>query len=132
MVVVELEQDGHVGRGECVPYARYGESVEGVLEQIHALIPALESGLDRDALQSALPAGAARNAVDCALWDLVCKQTGQRIWQQLGQPAPVALETAYTLSVDQPLMMEQAARQNAGRPLRKLKLAGAGDRNNCV
>ncbi len=127
VVVVELEQGGHVGRGECVPYGRYGESVAGVLAEIAALIPDLEAGLTREALQSRLPAGAARNAIDCAFWDLACKQAGQRIWQLLDLPAPDPQLSAYTLSLDSPEAMEAAARQQASRPLLKLKLAGAGD-----
>jgi L-alanine-DL-glutamate epimerase-like enolase superfamily enzyme len=80
VVVVELTQDGVTGRGECVPYARYGESVQGVIAQIEAQIPAIRDGLDREELQSAMVAGAARNALDCAFWDLESKQHRQRIW----------------------------------------------------
>lgn len=127
VVVVELTEGAAVGRGECVPYARYGETVEGVMAEITELLPALEQGLSRQALQQRLPAGAARNAIDCALWDLACKQTGQRIWQRAGLPAPAPQVCAYTLSVDTPEAMEAVARQHAWRPLLKLKLAGAGD-----
>ena len=127
VVVVELTQDGVTGRGECVPYARYGESVHGVITQIENIMPVLREGLDRGALQSVLPAGAARNAVDCALWDLESKQHRQRIWQRLNKPEPDALLTAYTLSLDTPENMQAAAEANSDRPLLKLKLAGAGD-----
>jgi len=127
VVVVELRQDGLLGRGECVPYGRYGESVESVLAQLQAMVPQVEAGLDRNHLQALLPAGAARNALDCALWDLECKRAGERIWQRLGMAPPQPLLTAYTLSLDTPGQMEQAARDNASRPLLKLKLAGAGD-----
>ncbi len=127
VVVVELTEQGVTGRGECVPYARYGESVPDVIAQIESLMPALRDGLDRQGLQAALPAGAARNAVDCAFWDLESKQHRQRIWQRINQPAPQALLTAYTLSLDTPENMQQAAEENAARPLLKLKLAGAGD-----
>ncbi|GAA4497288.1 N-acetyl-D-Glu racemase DgcA [Pseudaeromonas paramecii] len=127
VVVVELTDGAAVGRGECVPYARYGETVEGVMAEIAELLPALEQGLSRQALQQRLPAGAARNAIDCALWDLECKQSGQRIWQRTGLSAPAPQVCAYTLSVDTPEAMEAVARQHAWRPLLKLKLAGAGD-----
>ncbi len=127
VVVVELTQDGVTGRGECVPYARYGESVQGVITQIENIMPVLREGLDRGALQSVLPAGAARNAVDCALWDLESKQHRQRIWLRLNKPEPDALLTAYTLSLDTPENMQAAAEANSDRPLLKLKLAGAGD-----
>lgn len=127
VVVVELTEHGVTGRGECVPYARYGESVPGVIAQIESLMPALRNGLDRQGLQAALPAGAARNAMDCAFWDLESKQHRQRIWQRIHKPEPQALLTAYTLSLDTPENMQAAAEENAARPLLKLKLAGAGD-----
>ena len=115
------------GRGECVPYARYGESVQGVIAEIEGMIPAIRDGLDRIGLQSAMPAGAARNAVDCAFWDLQSKLQGQRIWDALGLSKPQNLLTAYTLSLDTPEKMQAAAEANAMRPLLKLKLAGEGD-----
>ncbi|PPZ18721.1 dipeptide epimerase, partial [Escherichia coli] len=101
--------------GECVPYARYGESIESVMEQIAALSGDIRNGLDRAALQNRLPAGAARNAIDCAFWDLECKQQRQRIWQRLSHPAPSVLESAYTLSLDTPERMHLAAQNNASR-----------------
>ena len=127
VVVVELSQDGHVGRGECRPYARYDETVEGVISDIEALRGALDAGLDRDALQAALPPGAARNALDCAFWDLAAKTAGRRVWDLVPMPAPETLVTAYSLSLGDPESMGQAAAAQAHRPLLKLKLAGADD-----
>lgn len=127
VVVVELTANGVTGRGECVPYARYGESVPGVIAQIEAMIPAICDGLDRQRLQTAMPSGAARNAVDCAFIDLECKQQGVRVWDYLNLSAPENLLTAYTLSLDTPEKMHAAAEANASRPLLKLKLAGEGD-----
>lgn len=127
VVVVELTVDGVTGRGECVPYARYGESVSGVIADIQAMIPAIRDGLDRQQLQTAMPSGAARNAVDCAFVDLECKQRGVRVWDYFQLSAPENLLTAYTLSLDTPEKMHAAAEANASRPLLKLKLAGEGD-----
>ncbi len=132
VVAVELQaQDGTgqatVGRGECVPYGRYGETVAGVVETIKSLGEEIAAGLDRLALQRALPPGAARNALDCAFWDLEAKQSGQRVWQRLGAAPPESLTSAYTLSLDSPAAMGRAAAENADRPLLKLKLAGTQD-----
>ena len=127
-VVVARVRDGeHEGRGECLPYARYGESAEGVAAAIEALAPALREGLERTGLQALLPAGAARNALDCALWDLECKTKGARAWEIAGLAAPGPLTTAYTLSLDTPEAMRARAARSAGRPLLKLKLGGPGD-----
>jgi L-alanine-DL-glutamate epimerase-like enolase superfamily enzyme len=126
-VAVRLEEGTHAGRGECVPYARYGETVEGVAAAIEALRPRLEAGLGRPELQAALPAGAARNAVDCALWDLEAKQAGTSVAALAGLPAPGPVTTAYTLSLDTVEAMAAAARAQAARPLLKLKVGGAGD-----
>ena len=127
-VVVARVRDGeHEGRGECLPYARYGETAEGVAAAIAALVPALREGMGRAELQHALPAGAARNALDCALWDLECKAGGARAWEIAGLAAPGPLTTAYTLSLDAPESMRAAAARNADRPLLKLKLGGPGD-----
>jgi len=127
-VVATLSGDGVVGRGECVPYARYGESVAGVVATLEALAPALAAGrLDRMALQMALPAGAARNALDCAFWDFEAKRAGRPVWQLAGLNRPTVVTTAYTLSLDTPEAMGRAARAEARRPLIKLKLAGADD-----
>ncbi|MFG1423367.1 N-acetyl-D-Glu racemase DgcA [Roseixanthobacter liquoris] len=126
VVVSHLRQGPHAGRGECVPYARYGETVEGVARDIRALAPALAAGLDRAGLQALLPAGAARNALDCALWDLEAKRTGVPAHRLAGLPEPRPLTTAFTLSLDTPAAMADAA-VAAGRPLLKLKFGGAGD-----
>ncbi|WP_432455082.1 N-acetyl-D-Glu racemase DgcA [Agarivorans sp. QJM3NY_29] len=125
-VIVELEDQGKIGRGECVPYAHYQESIDSVLAQLEGILPRLREGLSRQELQLLLPSGAARNAVDCALWDLECKQEGISIWQKVSA-TPAALTTAYTLSLDTPEKMQQAATENAFRPLLKLKLGGAED-----
>ena len=125
--MVELEAEGCRGRGEGVPYGRYGESLEGVIAAIEALRGDLAAGLDRAALQGRLPAGAARNALDCAFWDLDAKQTGKRVWDLAGLPAPEPVTTAYTLSLDSVENMRAAAKANAERPLLKLKLAGPED-----
>ena len=124
IVIVELTQRGVTGRGECLPYPRYGESVDGVIATIEGLRSALARGLDRMGLQRALPAGAARNALDCAFWDLEAKQAGCRVWELIGQPTPKPVITAYTLSIDSAEKMGEAAAKAAGRPLLKLKLAG--------
>lgn len=127
-VVVEavLSENGISGHGECVPYARYGETVEGVTALISSLAPDLAAGLDRDGLQERLPAGAARNALDCAFWDLEAKRTGVRAAERAGLAPLRALTTAFTLSLDTPEAMARAATK-AGRPLLKLKLGAPGD-----
>jgi len=127
-VVVATVTDGtHAGRGECVPYARYGETVASVIAQIEGVAAAIADGLDRAGLQAALPAGAARNAVDCALWDLEAKRAGVPAWRLAGLAAPQPVVTAYTLSLDTPDGMRAAAEAEAARPLLKLKLSGEGD-----
>lgn len=120
---VEVVRDGVTGRGECVPYARYGESLASVRAQIERM----EAGVTRDVLQSALPAGAARNALDCALWDLEAKRTGKRVWDLARIAPPVPVVTAFTLSLDAPEKMEVAARRHAHRPLLKIKLGTPDD-----
>ena len=127
VVVVEITDGEHRGRGECVPYARYGETVEGVLAEIDRHAGALEAGIGRDELQTAMPAGAARNAVDCALWDLEAKQAGTPAWQLAGLERMVPVTTAYTLSLDTPEGMAAAAREASARPLIKVKLGLDGD-----
>ena len=127
VVVAEVGDGAHLGRGECVPYPRYGETTDGAIAAIAALRPAIERGMDRAALQTALQAGAARNAVDCALWDLEAKIAGRPAWQLAGLPPPQAATTAYTLSLDTVENMAAAARANADRSLLKLKLSGPGD-----
>src|SRR3982074_317344 len=89
-VVVEVSQGGRTGRGECVPYPRYGETPEATLAALQAMREPLSRGLDRQALQTAMPPGAARNALDCALLDLEAKSSGQRVWELLGRPTPQA------------------------------------------
>ena len=126
VVVAEISQDGVAGRSECVPYAHYGESVEGVVAAIEALAGPIANGLDRGSLQAALAPGAARNAVDCALWDFEAKRSGDPVWRLAGLSEPGPLITAYTLSLDTPEAMGAAAAANAARPLLKLKLAGEG------
>ncbi len=126
VVVVELEAQGHTGRGECVPYPRYDETVEGVLTTIQKLQPAIAGGLTREDLQQHLPAGAARNAVDCAFWSWEAAQAGCRVHELLGRPAPVSVTTAYTLSLAPAASMQAAAAAQCHRPLLKLKLAGDG------
>ena len=127
VVVVELAAEGAVGRGECRPYPRYGESVEGVIATIEGLRDRLAGGLDRIGLQDALPAGAARNALDCAFWDLEAKRAGHPVWRLLGLPRPEPVTTVYSLSLDSAANMGRAAAQEAERPLLKLKLAGEDD-----
>ncbi len=123
VVTVEVEHDGSRGRGECVPYARYGESVESVC----ASIGSLRTPLDREDLQSMLPPGAARNAVDCALWDLEAKQSNTPVWKLAGLSEPKALETAYTLSLGSPDAMKDNAEASADLPLLKVKLGGGSE-----
>jgi len=127
VVVARVREGEHEGRGECLPYARYGETPDGVASAIEALAPAVCEGMERAELQHALPAGAARNALDCALWDLECKAGGARAWEIAGLAAPGPLTTAYTLSLEAPESMRAAAARNANRPLLKLKLGGPGD-----
>jgi len=127
VVVVELREGSHLGRGEAVPYARYGETVEGVLDEIEAFRDAVECDLDRDALQGLLPPGAARNALDCALWDLDAKRSDARAWTLAGYARLDPVKTCYTLSLATPEAMADAARAAAGRPMLKLKIGGAND-----
>lgn len=122
VVVAEIRTGIHRGRGECVPYARYGESAAQVAEAIAALAPAIEAGLNREALQGTLPPGAARNALDCALIDLEAKMSGQPAHILLGLPAPKSCVTAFTLSLDAPEAMGRAAKAAGNRPLLKIKL----------
>jgi L-alanine-DL-glutamate epimerase-like enolase superfamily enzyme len=126
VVAAELADGAHRGRGESVPYARYGETPDGVVAAIEAMRPLLARGLDRTALQDAMPAGAARNALDCALWDLEAKRSGRRAYELAGILAPKPLITAYTISLGAPAAMAQAAERAADRPLLKVKL-GSGD-----
>jgi L-alanine-DL-glutamate epimerase-like enolase superfamily enzyme len=126
-VVAEVSRGGLTGRGECVPYPRYGETPEATLAALQAMQEPLVRGLDRRALQAAMPPGAARNALDCALLDLEAKTSGQRVWNLLGRPEPKACITAYTISLGSPEVMAAAAAKAAHRPLLKIKLGGDGD-----
>jgi L-alanine-DL-glutamate epimerase-like enolase superfamily enzyme len=124
VVVAELS-DGHMtGRGECVPYARYGESVDSVVAAIEAMRQQLAAGLDRVGLQAAMKPGAARNALDCAFWDLEAKHSGRPAYQLAGLPAPRPLTTAFTISLTTPAVMAEAAAKAATRALLKIKLGG--------
>ena len=125
VVVAQIHDGIATGRGECVPYARYGESVESVMAAIETMRPALASGLDRIRLQSAMPPGAARNALDCAFWDLEAKRSGRPVHELAGLPAPRPLTTAFTISLAAPAAMAEAAAKAASRPLLKIKLGGS-------
>ena len=127
VVVAELNDGRHRGRGECVPYARYGETVEGVAAAIAAMADPIAQGLDRGRLQTAMAAGAARNALDCAFWDLAARQAGRRVHELLGLAPPQPVITAYTISLASPEAMAQAAAKAADRALLKVKLGGAQD-----
>lgn len=127
VVAVALEEAGARGRGESVPYARYGETVDGVLAAVEAIRGALEDGAGRAALQELLPPGAARNACDCALFDLEAKRSGRPAYALAGLPPPRPVTTAFTLSLAAPEEMAAAARAASNRPLLKLKIGGADD-----
>ncbi len=124
-VIVATVGDGrNRGRGEGVPYARYGESVASALAQLEKLRSQCAAGFDRNAIQNLLPAGAARNALDCALWDFEAKSTGQRVWELAKLPIINEIETSFTLSVGTPEEMALVAGAHAEAPLLKLKLDG--------
>ena len=125
-VFVTLQQDGFTGRGESVPYGRYGETVESVIAAIEEHRATIESGLTRSQLQSLMPPGAARCAVDCAMWDLEAKRTGKPVWQLAGLPEPAPLETAVTIVLSSADEMAKAASEAPGKLL-KVKLGGDGD-----
>ena len=127
VVVAELTDGAFTGRGECTPYPRYGETVPGVAAAIAGCAGAISRGLDRARLQSALPPGAARNALDCAFIDLEAKRAGRPAHEVLGIAAPRPRVTAYTISFGEPAEMARAAAAAAGRPLLKIKLGGAND-----
>ncbi|MEO3385733.1 N-acetyl-D-Glu racemase DgcA [Mesorhizobium sp. CAU 1741] len=114
------------GRGECVPYARYGETLESVQAEIEAAREPIEAGVSRQELPEIMKAGAARNAVDCALWDLDAKLSGRRVAEEICTTQPHALTTAYTISLGDPEEMAASARKHAARPLLKVKV-GTGD-----
>ncbi|HHC29344.1 MAG TPA: dipeptide epimerase, partial [Rhodobacterales bacterium] len=123
VLTVRAEDGAAQGWGECVPYARYGETLESVAAEIEAL----PQDVSRAALPDLLPAGAARNAVDCALWDLEAKQAGKRVWELAGLAKPGPEITAYTLSLASPDEMRAKAAQNAHRPILKIKLGTPDD-----
>ncbi|SPH19847.1 L-Ala-D/L-Glu epimerase [Ascidiaceihabitans donghaensis] len=123
VLTVHLDDGTHKGWGECVPYARYGESLDSVTDQIKGL----PGDVTRQALYDLLPAGAARNAVDCALWDIEAKRAGKRVWELAGLSAPTPEITAYTLSLDTPEAMQAQASEHAFRPLLKIKLGTPDD-----
>ena len=125
-VQVVITEGEHRGRAECRPYARYGQTVDSVTAEIAGLRGAVEAGMDHDALQDALPPGPARNALDCALWDLEAKRTGIPVWARLGLPAPRPRRTAFTLSIDTPDAMARAAQDAAAHTLLKVKLGADG------
>ena len=127
IVTVRLEHQGFVGRGECVPYARYEEDCDSVTAQLEAVRAQVEAGMDIEGCQSLLPAGAARNALDCALWDLKSKTLNQPVWALAGLPEPKPLVTAFTISLDTPEAMTQAALAAKGRPILKVKIGGEQD-----
>lgn len=127
VVVVELFDGDARGRGECVPYPRYGESVDSVVAALEAMRGKVASGLDRHELQRAMPPGAARNALDCAFWDIEAKRDARRVAEIAGIGPLHPLVTAYTLSLDTPERMGSAAKEHRSRPLLKLKLTGEGD-----
>jgi L-Ala-D/L-Glu epimerase len=126
-IVAEVKVGALSGRGEAVPYPRYGESVDGALAALEAMQDAVAAGLDRVGLQQAMPPGAARNALDAAFWDLEAKETDTSVWELAGVDEPRPLTTAFTLSLDTPERMAAVAAENRLRPLLKLKLGGAGD-----
>ncbi|MGX7873013.1 dipeptide epimerase [Mesorhizobium sp. ORM6] len=127
VITCTISEGGHAGRGECVPYKRYGETMEGVREAIETMRGRIADGIDRTALLDAMPAGAARNAIDCALWDLEAKVCGTPVANAIWPARPRALETAYTLSLGEPSAMAAQARANANRPLLKVKIGGDND-----
>ena len=122
VVVASVEHEGESGHGECVPYRHYGESIESVIEQIEKAATALSPRPDRKLLQSLLPPGAARNALDCAMWDLEAKQARQRVWHIANVDMPAHMVCAYTLSLSGVEAMRAAATESAGLPLLKMKV----------
>ncbi|HGU8935587.1 TPA: L-Ala-D/L-Glu epimerase [Escherichia coli] len=124
VVVVELEEEGIKGTGECTPYPRYGESDASVMAQIMSVVPQLEKGLTREELQKILPAGAARNALDCALWDLAARKQQQSLADLIGITLPETVTTAQTIVIGTPDQMANSASTlwQAGAKLLKVKL----------
>jgi L-Ala-D/L-Glu epimerase len=127
VVVAEVSDGTRIGRGECVPYPRYNETPEATHAALVAMTDAVKRGLSVRELQTLMPAGAARNALDCALWDFQAKASGKRVWDLLGRAKPKPLTTAYTISLGTPEAMAEATTKAAYRPLLKIKLGGDGD-----
>ena len=127
VVIVTISDGDKIGRGECVPYNRYGETVEGVVSDIRAMEGQIADAITHEALGALLPAGAARNALNCALIDLEAKKSGRRAAEMLGLPPLFPVDTAYTLSLGTPESMGDAARLSSHRSILKLKLGGDGD-----
>lgn len=127
VLVAEITQAGVTGRGEAVPYPRFGETVAGAMATVERVRPAIEAGASRFELQALLSAGAARNALDCALWDLEAKLTGTPAWRAAGLTRLDPVKTCFTLSLDSPEAMAEAARAAGRRPVLKLKIGGPGD-----
>jgi len=127
VVVAEVSDEVHRGRGECVPYPRYNETADATHAALVAMTDALKRGLTIQELQTLMPAGAARNALDCALWDFRAKAAGARVWDLLDRGAPKQLTTAFTISLGTPEAMAEATARAARRPLLKIKLGGEGD-----
>jgi len=127
VVTVVAQDSAHTGRGECVPYKRYGETPDSVLAQINEMATAVASEADPITALQSHPAGAARNALDCALWDLRAKSAGRPVWDLLGLSEPTQVTTAYTLSLEDPDVMREKAARESARPLLKIKLGGEGD-----
>ena len=132
VVTVEISDGKFMGRGECRPYARYNETPNTVTAQILAASDAIKSDIDVQTLQTVLPAGAARNGVDCALWDLQAKRTGKPVWEMLNLPKPLPRTTAFTLSIDKPAHMAKAAVSARQYPVLKLKIGGIDGLPACL
>ena len=120
VVLVEIADGDIVARAECVPYKRYGESMDGVVETIMSVADDIAKGIDRAGIQAKMKPGAARNGIDCALWDLEAKKAGKRVWDLAGRPAPKPVVTAFTISFDNPEKMKADAASAADRPLLKI------------
>ncbi|MCQ1853220.1 N-acetyl-D-Glu racemase DgcA [Neorhizobium galegae] len=127
VITCVVSENGISGRGECVPYKRYGESLEGVMAEIEAVADAIRAGLTREELQRRMKPGAARNAIDCALWDLEAKLGGRRVADMIGATSRKPFVTAFTLSLGEPEAMAAEAGRNAHRPLLKVKLGTDND-----
>ena len=126
-LLLRITEGDITARAECVPYKRYGETMESVERQVAGHFQTSTSPLHLGLLQETMEPGAARNLIDCALWDLECKRAGKRHWDLAGLPEPGPVPTVFTLSLDEPDKMETAARENAHRPSLKIKLGGEGD-----